>query len=298
MRRLSSVLLGLFDGMLPSLMSIYLTPIYGNLSNLYQFVSYLTVTTNYSAFYVGLLSAFLLITRKWSSSAKYIITLFTPLILKYLGHYFLEFDLPEALPNGILFMSIMQSVILLLHYCTSIAFISSKFLYFSFFILGLNVRVPFSPKQVHAIFIGYCYILYICGMEHNRSVRKSRSKSNLKIVTQTDSHSFLNFIKVLAQIAMPMLAYWGNIFVQNELTSHIGIVASQFSTKTGLIQVLHHPDHNMRTLRAGHSLIGGMYDNGDCIWGSFYFHEFSRLIRRPNADTLSARYQKVVSLYV
>ena len=291
---MSSVLLGLLDGMLPLLLSIYLNPLFGHLSNLHAAVSHFTVDTNYFAFFATVLSTFMFIKPSHTYHFKFFITVFTPLLVKFLGYYFLEFSEPKNLPNGVLYMLIMQIVVLSLHFFASLKYVTSKILYFSFFLLGLSVELPFSPKQVHTICIGSCYLIYMTSKTPVKPVKKSKSKPNLKIEISDSSSYFRNLLLAL-QLFLPIACFLSNVFIQNQLLSPIGIVDSKFS-RTGIIQVLYFDDHKMNTIRAGHSLIGGIYLNGDCIWGSFYFHEFSRLINRPNLKATNTN-QKVVSMY-
>ena len=132
MQRLKSIVLGTFDGLLPAFFSVYLNPLYGNLSNFHAFVNHYTLESNYSIFFTTFLFLFLFLHPiKHAWYYKYSITLFTPLLLKYLGYHFLSFKFAtySSIPDGVVYMLVTQFILLTCHYFATVKYIHNKFLY-------------------------------------------------------------------------------------------------------------------------------------------------------------------------
>ena len=298
MHSLKPVLLGLFDGLLPICMAIYLNPMYGHLSNLYSMISHFTLSTNYTIFYTSLVSGFMMLPNGYSRTLKYTLCIITPMTLKYMGYYLMDYKTPSDLPNGVVYMLVMQAILLLLHYYASLSSSSNRVLYGCGFITGLHIPLNISPKQVHIVCLSMGYMIYLLSLvKKPKKVVLKKKIPKLVIDTSDPLYSFTNILKNTIYVITPVLCYLGSMYFQHRLFSPNPIKYSMFST-TGLIQVMHHKNYNMNALRAGHSLIGGTYTaTNDCIWGSFYFHEFSRLINRPS-HTPNPMKEQVVSIGV
>eukprot|EP00834_Sanchytrium_tribonematis_P001914 NODE_51_length_31136_cov_0.357670.p2 type:complete len:510 gc:universal NODE_51_length_31136_cov_0.357670:15114-13585(-) len=280
MHRLISSSLGLLDGLLPSLFSTYLNPMYGNLSNFHSSFGHFIFKVPKPIFYGLLILPFLAIKSNGSKWKKYLLFIFMFPIIKFTGYFLMDMTEPEDNPRGIFGMLILQFVLFVLHYILSAFMVRNKLLYIAFYTLGLSITMELNPIYLHLLPIFFSPLWWDY-LSKPTKVIKSKQKTQLKIKTSDDSVRYI-FNGIL--ILIPILASCLAIVIPRILTSEIILRASTYSN-TGAIQVLYHPKYDMTTLRAGHSLIGGQYRNGDCIWGSFYFHEFSRLINRPGIDT-------------
>ncbi|KAI9145408.1 S-adenosyl-L-methionine-dependent methyltransferase [Paraphysoderma sedebokerense] len=71
--------------------------------------------------------------------------------------------------------------------------------------------------------------------------------------------------------------------LHNPPTETVYKIIDRAESNTGFISVFEESTRKIRILRAGHSVIGGMFTNtNDSVYAGFYFHEAVRLIKRPS----------------